>query len=447
MTSSSDHEERCAEIPVGPLLFISYAYEDSVFAKWLARKLAFHGYGVWIDQIKILGGESWVEEVDVAIRERSFRVLGLLSQASSNKPNPRKERTLALQLSKERGIADFLITLNLDGVQPDWTMSDISYLPFMDGWAKGFRRLLKKLRSIDAPRIHDGNPAIAKAELDTGEALVSTTPEKVVTNWLVFDQLPQSIKVYNVEDVSKEQEKASHDSWPCYVLESGRKASFVGPPSELRGLVRMTKRAFHWPGCEKIDKWPTHDVVSCLLSRTIHCALLRAGCTFSGPAKSYCMPAKIGDDEICRFTDIDGQNTYIRTSGIIHIPRPGEPPETVIYRPSLKTRVRFVPPFTFVVQLRPSVMVFDAHGNLTTGNRVGPRVKRVTKYWWNDKWRKRLLAFEGLLLKGLMDSEAPEFSKGTLLRISADRSLNEEALTGPPADDFNGNEPLEDADE
>jgi hypothetical protein len=81
------------------LLFISYAYEDQVFAKWLARKLAFYGYGVWIDQIEILGGESWVKEVDIAIKERAFRILGLLSHASITKENPRKERTLALRLA------------------------------------------------------------------------------------------------------------------------------------------------------------------------------------------------------------------------------------------------------------------------------------------------------------------------------------------------------------
>jgi TIR domain len=79
-------------------LFISYAYEDQVFPKWLARKLAFYGYGVWIDQIEVLGGEFWVKEVDVAIKERSFRVLGLLSRASIGKDNPREERTLPLRL-------------------------------------------------------------------------------------------------------------------------------------------------------------------------------------------------------------------------------------------------------------------------------------------------------------------------------------------------------------
>jgi len=33
------------ETDLRKLLFISYAYEDQVFAKWLARKLAFYGYG------------------------------------------------------------------------------------------------------------------------------------------------------------------------------------------------------------------------------------------------------------------------------------------------------------------------------------------------------------------------------------------------------------------
>src|SRR5665213_1255033 len=119
------------------LLFISYAYENQIFAKWLARKLAFYGYGVWIDQIEILGGESWVKDVEIAIRDRSFRVLGLLSNASIGKDNPRKERTQALQLGKQRKIDDFLITLNLDGVQPDWTLSDISWISFRESWADG----------------------------------------------------------------------------------------------------------------------------------------------------------------------------------------------------------------------------------------------------------------------------------------------------------------------
>ncbi|MDA1278070.1 MAG: toll/interleukin-1 receptor domain-containing protein, partial [Verrucomicrobia bacterium] len=212
------------------LLFISYAYEDQVFAKWLARKLAFYGYGVWFDQIQILGGESWVKEVDVAIKDRSFRVLGLLSKASIGKDNPRKERTLALQLGKQWKTDDFLVTLNLDGVQPDWTLSDISWISFRESWADGLRKLLKKLESLNAPRIHAGNTAIAKAALERGASLLSQKSEALTTNWMPFVQVPEALHVFDTSELSKEQEQACRDLWPHYGLKPGQAAAFSPPP-------------------------------------------------------------------------------------------------------------------------------------------------------------------------------------------------------------------------
>jgi hypothetical protein len=89
----------------------------------------------------------------------TFRVLALLSHASLNKDNPRKERTLALSIGRERGI-DFLIPLNVDGLRSaelDWMTSDITFIPFYKSWAEGLAQLLKKLEDISAPRpIRDG---------------------------------------------------------------------------------------------------------------------------------------------------------------------------------------------------------------------------------------------------------------------------------------------------
>jgi hypothetical protein len=95
-------------------LFISYADEDANLASWVARKLAAMGYGVWFDRMKMLGGEPWPQTIDDAIRNRTFRMLALMSANSISKPNPTKERTLALRLGRQRDIPDFLITLKLD---------------------------------------------------------------------------------------------------------------------------------------------------------------------------------------------------------------------------------------------------------------------------------------------------------------------------------------------
>src|ERR1700686_270658 len=113
-------------------LFISYAGEDWCFVEWLALRLAAEGYKVWCDRIKLLGGESYPSDIDAAIKNRTFRFIAVLSRHSLAKPNPLKERTLALGLAKERK-ENFLIPLNVDGSSPTdigWMLSDLTFIPF-----------------------------------------------------------------------------------------------------------------------------------------------------------------------------------------------------------------------------------------------------------------------------------------------------------------------------
>src|SRR5438552_18689710 len=132
-------------------LLINYATEDCALAACLTRKLTAEGYRVWCDRFKLLGGESYPREIDDAIKNRTFRMLSLLSRASLTKPNPLKERTLGLKIAAARGI-DFVIPLNVDGLSAtelDWMTTDLTYIPFSHGWAPGLRQLLAKLQSID----------------------------------------------------------------------------------------------------------------------------------------------------------------------------------------------------------------------------------------------------------------------------------------------------------
>lgn len=154
-------------------LFISYAIEDLVLAEWLARKLAAQGYAVWIDRLKLLGGEPWPQDIDVAIKQRTFRMLALLSEHSLKKPNPSKERTLALNIARSRKISDFLIPLKVDAVELDWLTTDLTYLPFNNGWADGWRQLLTKLESLDAPKTLDTRRELAALSFAAGEGLVT----------------------------------------------------------------------------------------------------------------------------------------------------------------------------------------------------------------------------------------------------------------------------------
>jgi hypothetical protein len=415
------------------LLFISYAYEDQVFAKWLARKLAFYGYGVWIDQIHILGGESWVKEVDVAIKERSFRVLGLLSKASIDKENPRKERTLALQLAKQRKTDDFLITLNLDGVQPDWTLSDISWISFHESWADGLRRLLKKLESLHSPRIHEGNRAIAKESLERGASLLAHKAEPLTTNLLPFTIVPESLLIYDTSELSAGEELTCRDLWPHYRLETGWAAAFLPPPVPFSKAVKQIHEDWLWRSISTIHNSPTHNIISHLLNRSVHSWLLQAGCTFATDYKAYYLPAPFRGESIYRFKDTNGKQTYIRVAGNTRLYRPNSAPEEIIHHPSIRFNIRKMDWGDYVIRLRPGVVLFDGARMPITGTKIGPRTKKVTRAYFNEKWRKRLLAFTQLLTQSAREDKDTPLRLGDLLTLSADWSLDETSFSDTSA--------------
>lgn len=57
------------------MLFISHAWEDFEFTKWISLKLAKEGFGVWCDLTKLLGGENWPKEINKALQRRTCKFL------------------------------------------------------------------------------------------------------------------------------------------------------------------------------------------------------------------------------------------------------------------------------------------------------------------------------------------------------------------------------------
>jgi hypothetical protein len=359
-------------------------------------------------------------------------VLGLLSNASIAKDNPRKERTLALQLGKQRKTDDFLITLNLDGAQPDWTLSDISWISFRESWADGLRRLLKKLESLNAPRIHAGNSAIAKAALDRGASLLAQKSEPLTTNFLPFTQVPEVLRVFDTSEMDADQEKASRVLWPHHGLEPGRAAAFSPPPPELAKILKETKAAFHWPSYDSISDTPTHNIISRLLNRTVHSWWIRAGCLLAADEHAYYLPAPFRGESIFRFKDVDESSSYIRVAGNIRLYRPNAAPEEVIHHPAIRYSIRKTDWGRFVIRLRPGVTLFDGAHKPITGRKVGPRTKKVTRAYFNEKWRKRLMAFTQLLTQAAAEDKQTSLKLGKLITLSTDWSLDETQLAAAP---------------
>lgn len=56
-------------------IFISYAIEDYFLAKWLAGKLSAEGYYVWMDNIRLKGGDIWKDKINEALSQNHLLYL------------------------------------------------------------------------------------------------------------------------------------------------------------------------------------------------------------------------------------------------------------------------------------------------------------------------------------------------------------------------------------
>lgn len=359
-------------------LFISYAWEDGELAEWLVLKLTAEGYRVWCDRIKLLGGESFPRDIEHAIREKTFRMVALLSRSSLEKPNPLKERTLALSIGKSRDV-DFLIPLNVN-LQPEelpWMLSDLTYIPFGDSWAHGFVALLKKLNAINTPKpLANGQQVVSDWFAARDGAAVRQ--ERLWSNLIPITRLPEKIHQYAISGAT--DPKTIKADWPC--CEQGPLLVWAfGPPDVGSGKVQRIQ-SVAWRDTRVRDGLRTQDIVTNLLQQ-----LLRKHCTAKGMVTDLnrgdlFFPSGLLTNNRIPFVRYDGRKTYVTAVG-----------ERTFYSSGQRERLRYhlSPGFrifltrfdTPVVQITIRVHLTDLEGSPIDPRKIPSRRKAICKNWWN----------------------------------------------------------------
>jgi len=301
-------------------LFISYATEDFVLAEWLALRLTSEGYRVWCDRFQLLGGESYPRDIDKAMKEKTFRVLALLSHNSINKDNPVKERTMALNIGKERGI-DFLIPLNVDGLKPtelDWMTGDITYIPFYKGWANGFSHLLKKLDSINAPRpVKNGREIAARVYLN--HMTLKNEKEVVYSNCIMVKRIPDELLMLRFKnELSPHEQEVLRDTWAFYPIDNRHVYAFLPPPHpDLFRYIEIDR--IDWKNNETISGIFTKNIIKNLLKNSLYVKCLQMGLRRSEVGLIY-FPFGLFENENLLFRSYTGRGNRFKVAGERHFP-------------------------------------------------------------------------------------------------------------------------------
>jgi hypothetical protein len=387
-------------------IFISYASEDFQIAKWLTCKLTSEGYKVWCDHIKLLGGESYPKDIDDAIRNRTFRLLGLISKYSINKDNPIKERTLALNISKERGI-DFLIPLKLDNTpvtEIGWMISDLTYIPFNRNLSEGIDMLLCKLDSIGAPKTLTGGRKIAIKSYIPTDCLIKKK-ETVSLNCLEIKQIPRNILVFRSTPGIEGRDRSKVNSmWPCYTKSSKECFSFFWPSQDLFKTRQFELiDTIDWKKRENIAGIPTNNVIINLLKRSLRWKCIKLGLEPTSDNSKLYFPLEYSGGSKIKFRSYTGRIIPVTTASIRNYPRKYK------YHVAPEFSVRDDITGDFVIQLRIGFYITDVNGDEFSTRTTNSLRKNISRSWGNHQWFIKYLAIVAFLTDG-----------GDVIKVDAD---------------------------
>ncbi len=380
-------------------IFISYATEDHHLAEWLTLKLTAEGYKVWCDRFKLLGGESYPRDIDKAIKEKTFRVLALLSKSSIQKENPLKERTLALNITRERKI-DFLIPINVDGLKPteiDWMSSDLTYIPFNKNWADGLKQLLKKLGEINTPKSlgEDGKSAAANVFLNNLEKDTREGAEKIHSNELKFEHIPDKIKQIHLgKNITWYGVKNFLGVWAAYFVDPTTLVSFEEPPKEIKEeLEVMNIDDIEWKNQPDLNNITLDNIIKSLLTKSLQSKCLELGLLRTENRRNFYFPDNILKDNKIKFKGYNGKNTYVTATSLRNLKNLGKE-----YRFHMSPKFKVIKEGeNYLVQVGLFLYLTEPNGYPLNPRYVFSRRKSIGRSWRNKEWFLRHLAIVGFL--------------------------------------------------
>ena len=416
-------------------IFISSVNEDRVFADWLTRKLTSEGYLVWSEWFKLLGGETYFNDVNEAIKNRTFRFLGLYSQVSLTHPEVMRQRSLALDIAGERE-QEFLIPLDLDGVsdaQLDSVTRTLQFISFKDNWAVGLKQLLKKLESINCPKSLPNGKQIA-AEAFLGNDVLSDEKETLFSNCLQIQQLPKVIYCFKTQRaIPKEKLDDLKLEWSFRRISPNTFLSFHYPPTSLISEYGIAERREDlWrEGKKQIYGIRPYNLVSELIRKALIVKCYQKGLRYCPEAKLLYFPSDLVENNRLYFTrPDDGLKTHVSSNGKRKHPSGRE--YLYFLAPDFYVRQDLFDNFTVLIRIR--VRLSDTAGKaFTTKRTIDSRRKNLCKNWWNKHWFNRTLAVsqfladDGKITIG-ESQDAQIVIDANLLRLNVPIGINEEAL-------------------
>jgi hypothetical protein len=394
-------------IPRQTLLITHANPEDNTVARWLAARLLTAGYKVWVDLRSLKGGQDFWDEIENQLRHHAIKQIVLVSP-DIRKQGVKKELALGDVMGRQLGDPNFMIPVRVAPIAHSEFPPELlrrNAIEALPNWSVCLPVLLETL--ADAGVARGSTPegdllANVVAAQEAGRQVIASTPETLLTNWFDVVSPRPVLRMYGTNAVGSQLDAwLSNVSFP-FVRHSGLVATFCdlkALPSVGDGAPRLEER-FYLPFDELVrgrsdtpfvDRTDARRNITNLMRQHWDMALSRRGLArfeFSAGRVGWFFPDDLVDGAVKAELD-EGLRINRVVSGKFkerrwHLCLVGQP------------------------RLWPEPL-FRVHANiaLTENGRVplpGETThavrRRLTRSWWNDKWRDLLLAGMHWLAEG-----------------------------------------------
>lgn len=407
-------------------LFISHAApEDNAFTLWLGAKLAAMGYEVWADVLRLRGGDDWQRKLEHALRHRSRKVLLVANPRAVDKQGVRNEIQIASDVARKIGDTEFIMPLRLAPFEAPFLIAHSQYIDFQRGWAAGLAELLETLdQTYHVPRSDtDGSEIWREIQLLHARSVIAK-PERLVSNWLAIEQLPQNVRYFDFRGGPERlaQARMKDSPWPLVPFRRGflTFAHYHDLQEHFGGglLLKLEgERSTHWfleEGWEKlgIARWDARNKFSDLARQAFE-ALFKSkglmGYQLSGWQQAWWPPIDVAPTtkvafrwgDLAGLRQIQGHSSKRQMNWHFGV--------------SVAARTA---PFRHVRILSRLIFTDDGRKPFDDAAKMHQLRRSFAKTWRNPRWRDMLLAFLSWLAGGAPNITVPVSSnEGLLLKL------------------------------
>lgn len=382
--------------------------EDNAFSRWLGARLAAAGYKVWVDLRSLRGGDDFWDLIDQTLRTVTIKQVVVVSP-HLNKPGVKKELAIGDAVGRKLNDPSFMIPVRVADVDYSTLPPELirhNSLNAHPNWAACLQPLLETLEEAGVPRLKTADGAFLKSLVDAQEAgrlAVLDEPETLWSNWFPIQPMPDMLRLFGSKGTRDQLERWLKTSSAPHVPHSGLGATFCDPvtfqQSGAEGGPTLETRFWLKTDAlldgKDIDPFANRadaraQVVN-LLRQHWDLAMARRGLQrfeFAAGRVGWFFPDGLVDGSV-KFTLPDGRKVSRVVSGKFKERR---------WHLCLVAKPMLWP--TPLMRVHAN-MALSLDGKTPLPGAQTQRVRmRLTKSWWNDKWRDLLLAGMNWIAEG-----------------------------------------------